>query len=164
MNHKEIPEKAIESVAKLINDIVNLPSKVFSIKTIQGETETPHYFEIIPFSEIDNSERNFYAVDGSYNFQEFYNGICIGIYTAGYICYYKGKQVKLNSEDNPIISGKSYSPKNIMITNDKDKEAIFDELFSLESVKNFLSFLGNPTDLWAFASDFESLKAITCEN
>lgn len=163
MNHKEIPEKAIESVAKLINDTVKFPSKV-SVTTIQGETETPHYFEITPFSEIDSSERNFYAIDGSYNFQEFYNGICIGIYTAGYICYYKGKQVKLNNEDNPIINGKSYVPQNIMITNDKDKEAIFDELFSLEPVKNFLAFLGNPTDLWAFASDFASLKATTCEN
>jgi NurA domain len=163
MTHKEIPEKAIESVAKLINDTVKFPSKV-SVTTIQGETETPHYFEITPFSEIDTSERNFYAIDGSYNFQEFYNGICIGLYTAGYICYYRGKQVKLNNEDNPIINGKSYAPQNIMITNDKDKEAIFDELFSLDPVKKLLAYLGNPTDLWAFASDFASMKTATCES
>ncbi len=163
MNYKEIPEKAIEYVAKIINDTVKFPTKV-SVTTIAGETETPHYFEITPFAEIDSSERNFYAIDGSYNFQEFYNGICIGVYTAGYICYYKGKQVKLNNGDNPIINGKIYAPQNIMITNEKDKEAIFDELMDFEPVKKFLAFLGNPTDLWAFASDLASLKASICEN
>jgi hypothetical protein len=161
MNHKEIPEKAIESVAKLINDTVKFPTQV-SVTTIQGQTETPHYFEIIPFTEIDNSERNFYAIDGSYNYQEFYNGICIGIYTAGYICYYKGKQVKLNSEDNPIINGKSYVPQNIMITNDKDKEAIFDELFSLEPVRKFLTFLGNPSDWSGWGSTMDKVKETIC--
>lgn len=157
MNHKEIPEKAIESVAKLINDTVKFPSKV-SVTTIQGETETPHYFEITPFSEIDTSERNFYAIDGSYNFQEFYNGICIGLYTAGYICYYRGKQVKLNNEDNPIINGKSYAPQNIMILSERDKEAIFDELFELEPVVNFVSFLGSKDDVFGFKGNFDDFK------
>jgi len=164
MNHREIPENAIGQVAKTINDTVNRPSKLSSLTTIEGESETPHYFEIIPFTEIDNSDRTFYAIDGSYNYQEFYNGICIGIYTAGYIGFQNGKQVTLNNDNHPIIKGKSYFPQNIMITNDKDKEAIFDELFSLEPIKKFLDFLGNPTDLWGFAGNWARLKQITCEN
>lgn len=164
MNHKEIPENAINEVAILINDTINRPSKVKSITTIEGEPETPHYFEIMPFSEIDNSDRNFYSIDGSYNFQEFYNGICIGLYTAGYICFHRGKQVKLNNGDNPIINGKIYSPQNILITNDKDKEEIFDELLALEPVKKFLDFLGNPPDWSGWGSSLDKVKETICGN
>ena len=159
MNHKEIPEKAIKGVAKLINETIKRPSPI-SIDTIQGqgEAETPHYFEITPFNEIDSSDRNFYAIDGSYNFQEFYNGICIGLYTAGYICYHKGKQVKLNNGDNPIINGKLYAPENIMILNERDKEAIFDELFDLEPISKFVDFLGNKDDVFGFKGSFDDFK------
>jgi hypothetical protein len=51
MNKKEIPDGAIEIVAKHINERNNRPSKI-PIITIEGETETPHYFEIIPFDQI----------------------------------------------------------------------------------------------------------------
>jgi len=49
--------------------------------------ETPQIFEIVPFDQIDNSDVRFYAIDGSYNSEQFYNGLSIGIYAAGYIAF-----------------------------------------------------------------------------
>ena len=94
MNPKEIPDSAIEVVAKHINERNSKPSKI-PIITIEGETETPHYFEIISFDQIDKSKAKFFAIDGSYNSQEFYNGLSIGVYRVGYVCYHEGKQVRL---------------------------------------------------------------------
>ena len=142
MNKKEISDDAIELVAKHINARNNRPSKT-PIITIVGETETPHYFEIIPFDQIDNSKSKFFAIDGSYNSQDFYNGLSLGIYTAGYICYQSGKQIRLNDNSDPVILGKGYYPENILITNDQHRDAIYDELISLEPVKTLLNFLKN---------------------
>ncbi len=71
MNPKEIPEDAIVEVADAINSKVNKTSNLSSPVTVEGDCRTPQYFEIIPFQEIDSSDRNFYSIDGSYNFQEF---------------------------------------------------------------------------------------------
>jgi len=75
---KEIPESAIGIVARHINDRSN---KSYSIPVIgsPNNPETPQFFEIIEFDKIDDSERRFYAIDGSYNSQDFYNGLSIGI-------------------------------------------------------------------------------------
>jgi len=136
---KEIPETAIEVVAKHINDRNN---KSYSIPVIgsPNNPETPQFFEIIEFDKIDDSERRFYAIDGSYNSQDFYNGLSIGVYTAGYLCYYKGKQLRMNDLDDPIILGKAYYPDNILITKDDHRVAIYEELLNLEPVKQFLDF------------------------
>jgi hypothetical protein len=142
MNKIEIQDETIEIVAKHINERNNRPSKI-PIITIDGETETPHYFEIVPFNQIDNSKSNFFAIDGSYNSQEFYNGLSIGIYTAGYVCYNLGKQIRLNDLLDPVILGKRYFPENILITNDQHKEAMYDELLSLNPVKKLLTFFGD---------------------
>ncbi len=74
MSQKEIPDDAIEAVARHIN---NRSNKNYSINPIGNEDnlETPQIFEILPFGEIDNTDRRFYAIDGSYNSQEFYNGL-----------------------------------------------------------------------------------------
>ena len=153
MNRKEIPDSAIEDVARHINERNNRPSTI-PIITIDGETETPHCFEIIPFDQIDNSKANFFAIDGSYNSQEFYNGLSIGIYTAGYICYHGGKQVRLNDLTDPIILGKGYYPENILITNDEHREAVYDELMALEPVKKMLEFFGeDETKVFGFGKD-----------
>ncbi len=141
MNQKDISDETIDIVARHINERNNRPSKV-PIITIDGETETPHYFEIIPFDQIDNSQAKFFAIDGSYNSQEFYNGLSIGIYTAGYVCYHLGKQIRLNDLTDPIILGKGYYPDNILITNDEHREAIYDELMELEPVKKLIEFFG----------------------
>jgi NurA-like 5'-3' nuclease len=153
MNKKEIPDGAIEIVARHINERNNRPSKI-PIITIDGETETPHYFEIIPFDKIDNSKAKFFAIDGSYNSQEFYNGLSLGIYTAGYVCYDRGKQVRLNDLTDPVILGKGYYPDNILITNDQHRNAIYDELISLEPVKELLEFFGvDETKVFGFGKD-----------
>jgi len=164
MNLKEIPEDAIVEVANSINNKVNKTPNLTSPITAQGDSLTPQYFEIVPFEEIDNSERNFFAIDGSYNFQEFYNGVCIGLYTAGYIAYHHGKQIKLNDEDDPVINGKTYFPSKLMITSDTDLEDIFDELLTLDPVKNLLNFLGNPTDWCSWASDLQRAREMISKN
>ncbi len=164
MNPKEIPEEAIVEVANSINSKINKTPNLSSPLSVKDDSRTPQYFEIIPFEEIDNSERNFFAIDGSYNFQEFYNGVCIGIYTAGYIGYNRGKQIKLNDLDDPVIHGKTYFPSKLMITSDNDREDIFDELLTLEPVKALLEFLGNPTDWCSWASDLQKAKEIICKN
>ena len=137
MNKKEIPESTIDIIAQHINERANRPSN-FPIITIEGETETPHYYEIIQFDEIDKSERTFFAIDGSYNSQDFYNGLSVGLYTAGYVCYHFGKQIRMNDLDDPIILGKGYIPENILYTNDGHKLAVFDELLELEPVKKLI--------------------------
>jgi len=134
MNRKEISENTIDEIAQHINERANRPS-TFPIITISGQTETPHYYEIIPFNEIDSSEITFYAIDGSYNSQEFYNGLTIGLYTAGYVGFNGGKQLVLNELNDPVILGQGYYPDNILITNDDHKSAVFDELLELEPVK-----------------------------
>ncbi|NLD99833.1 MAG: hypothetical protein GX640_08155, partial [Fibrobacter sp.] len=146
MNKKDIPDEAIDSVAKHINERNNKPSKI-PIITIEGEPETPHYFEIIPFDQIDVSDAKFFAVDGSYNSQEFYNGLSIGIYTAGYIGFHRGKQIRLNDLSDPIIFGKGYYPNNILITSEEHKYALYDELLSLIPVKELLSFFGDDEEM-----------------
>lgn len=164
MNPREIPEDAIVEVANSINSKVNKTPSLSSPVSVKDDCRTPQYFEIIPFNEIDNSERNFFSIDGSYNFQEFYNGVCIGVYTAGYIAYNEGKQIKLNDNDDPVIKGKSYFPSKLMITSDTDREDIFDELLTLEPVKKFLDFLGNPTDWCSWASDLRRAKETISKN
>lgn len=153
MNRNEIPQEAIDAVARHINERDNKPTNI-PIITIDGNTETPHYFEILPFDQIDNTDIKFFAIDGSYNYQQFYNGLSVGIYTAGYICYEHGKQLRLNDLDDPIILGRSYYPNHILITSEQDNFAIFDELLTLEPVKNLIDFLGvEPKKLWGFGEN-----------
>ena len=145
MSNKEIPDSAIEIVAKHINERNNKPYQI-PIVGVSGNIETPQYFEIIPFDQIDNSNRRFYAVDGSYNSQEFYNGLAIAIYTAGYICYQHGKQIRMNTLDDPVILGQAYYPENILVTNEAHYGAIYDELLSLSPVVKLLNFWGDSNE------------------
>jgi hypothetical protein len=142
MSKKEIPDSAIEAVAREINKKSN-QSYPIPIVGIPENTETPQYFEILPFDQIDNTDRRFYAIDGSYNSQEFYNGLAIAIYTAGYICYHHGKQVRMNLGDDPVILGQAYYPENILVTNEEHYGAMYDELLSLPAVKKLLDFWGD---------------------
>ena len=139
MEYREIPDEAIAQVAKHINDRSN---KKYSIPIVgvYDNSETPHIFEIIPFEEIDKSESSFYAVDGSYNSQEFYNGLSLAVYSAGYICYHRGKQIRLNELDDPIILGKSYYPTTILLANTDDLYQVYDELINMEPINNFIYF------------------------
>lgn len=50
MNRKEISQEAIDFVARHINERDNKPTTI-PIITIDGNKETPHYFEILPFDQ-----------------------------------------------------------------------------------------------------------------
>src|SRR4030065_2458026 len=131
MNMEDIvPQGAIDLVAQHINQRTN---KQYSIPTVGDATnsETPQIFEIIPFDEIDNTDSKFYAVDGSSNSHSFYNGVSIGLYRAGYVCFHLGKQLRMNSSTDPVILGQSYTPQNILITCDQHMSSIYDELLTL---------------------------------
>lgn len=160
MSNKEIPDSAIEIVAKYINKRSNKPYQI-PIVGMSDNVETPQYFEIHPFDQIDTSDRRFYAIDGSYNSQEFYNGLAIAIYAAGYICYHQGKQIRMNSDDDPVILGKAYYPENILVANEELLllEAMYDELLELTPVKRLLEFWGdNPEKVFAWKKD------LVCKN
>ena len=153
MGNKEIPEEAILQVAQHINDRSNISYSI-PIVGVKNNAETPQIFEIIPFEQIDKSKNRFYAIDGSYNSQEFYNGVSILIYSAGYVCYQQGKQVRMNDHDDPIILGKAYYPNTILASNANDLNAIYDELLNLKPVKNLLLFWNSDNDsIFAYSKD-----------
>jgi len=158
LSYKEIPDSAIESVAKHINQRNNKNYRIPVIGNPEN-AETPQIFEIIPFDQIDNSQRRFYAIDGSYNVEQFYNGLSIGVYTAGYICYCEGQQIRLNELNDPVILGQAYYPNNVLITNQNHLSAIYDELLSLKPVEGLLAFWGGkPEDIFAYG------KEVVCSN
>ncbi len=70
MTRKEIPDDAIEIVARHINKRNNTNYNIPVVGN-PDNIETPQIFEIISFEQIDNSDRKFYAVDGSYNSEHF---------------------------------------------------------------------------------------------
>ncbi len=153
MSRKEIPDNAIEAVARHINTRNN---KSYGINPVGSEDniETPQVFEILPFDEIDHTDARFYAIDGSYNSEQFYNGLAIAVYTAGYVCYHHGKQVRMNSHDDPVVLGQAYYPNNILITNEDHLGAIYDELLSLGPVRRLLDFWGDSQEvIFAYAKD-----------
>jgi hypothetical protein len=158
MNQKTIPDNAVDLVAQHINERSN---KNYSIPVIWNpdNPETPQIFEIIPFDKIDKTDINFSAIDGSHNSQQFYNGVSIGIYNAGYICYKGGKQIRMNDMDDPIILGKAYYPQNILIINEEHLLAIYDELLNLEPIKNTIEFFHDSTD-----NIFPYKKDVVCSN
>ncbi|MGV7928729.1 MAG: DNA double-strand break repair nuclease NurA [Spirochaetota bacterium] len=150
MNSKEIPQSAIEAVARHIN---NRSNKNYGINPIGHEDniETPQVFEIIPFDEIDKSNRHFFAIDGSYNSEQFYNGLSIAIYTAGYICFHHGQQLKMNNLDDPMMFGQAYYPNNILITNEEHMLAIYDEFLDLKPIQRLLEFFGEkPEEIFPY--------------
>jgi len=158
MNQETIPDNAVDLVAHHINERSN---KNYSIPVIGNpdNPETPQIFEIIPFDEIDRTDTRFYAIDGSYNSQQFYNGVSIGIYNAGYICYKYGKQIRMDDTDDPIILGKTYYPQNILVTNEEHLSAIYDELLNLQPIKNLIEFFQDSTD-----NIFPYKKAVVCSS
>lgn len=159
LTRKEIPDNSIEEIARYIN---NRNNKNYAIPIIgsQDNIETPQIFEITPFEEIDDSDRRFYAVDGSYNSEQFYNGLSVGVYTAGYICYQNGKPLRMNEIDDPVIFGKAYYPDNVLVTNEDHSFAIYDELLSLDPVNSLIAFLQKDSSESVFAYN----RDIICSN
>ena len=137
----KIPQSAIDSIAQHINQRNNKQYNIPAVGTASNP-ETPQIFEIMPFEQIDNTDSKFYAVDGSSNSHSFYNGVSIGLYRGGYICFQSGKQIRMNNHDDPVILGQAYTPINILITCDEHLFSIYDELLTLPPVKSFMEFLG----------------------
>lgn len=154
-NDSLIPDEAISNIAQFINNKNTKPyPEIPIIGDEENSSECPHYFEMVPFENIDNSSCKFYAIDGSYNSQNFSNGLAIGIYSAGYLCYEKGKQINLNNLGIKLLDGVKYFPSSLLITNDEHKEFIFDELLTLSPVRNFINFLGDDiSDIWSWGKD-----------
>jgi hypothetical protein len=142
MPRKEIPDSAIEAVAQQIN-ARSTKNHGISVVGNADNIETPQIFEILPFAKIDETERRFYAIDGSYNSEEFYNGLAIAMYSAGYVCFQHGKQLRMNGFDDPVVLGQAYYPENLLITNQDQLEAIYNEMLILKPVQRLLDFWGN---------------------
>ncbi|MEG4014555.1 DNA double-strand break repair nuclease NurA [Microcoleus sp. Pol14C2] len=158
MAGKQIPDSAIEQVAQHINTRSN---KNYGIPLIghEGNIETPQIFEIIQFDKIDDSDRRFYAIDGSYNSEQFYNGLAIAIYAAGYVCFHQGKQIRMNSLDDPVVLGQAYYPQNILITHQNHLNAIYNEFLTLEPIKYLFKFLeDSPENIFPYK------KELICTN
>ena len=158
MNKKDIPDSTIIKIAEHINKRVNQAARV-AVSGDDDDSTSPHYYEITSFDKIDESDNKFFAIDGSYNSQEFHNGIHVGLYTAGYVCFHRGKQVRLNDHDDPVFLGKQYFPNNILITNDRHRDALFDELFALKPVRSMLNFFDEPDidSIWGLGKDTRRL-------
>lgn len=149
----KISQSVIDSIAQHINQRNNTQYGI-PIVGIPSNPETPQIFEIIPFDQIDNADLRVYAIDGSKNSHSFYNGISIGLYRGGYVCFQAGKQIRLNDLDDPVILGKAYTPKNILITCEEHLYAIYDELLTLEPVKRFIDFFESESkDIFPYNKD-----------
>ncbi len=149
----KIPQEAIDSIAEHINERNNKP---YGIPVVGNASniETPQVYEILPFEQIDSADLRFFAIDGSKNSHSFYNGVSIGLYRGGYVCFDHGKQVRLNDLEDPVILGKAYSPINVLVTCDDHLSAIYEELLNLSPVKAFLNFLSDPVeDIFSYKKD-----------
>jgi len=148
-----IPQSAIDSIAQHINQRNN---KQYNIPVVGNTSnpETPQIFEIIPFGQIDETDSNFYAIDGSSNSHSFYNGVSIGIYRGGYVCFQSGKKIRMNKHDDPVILGQSYTPQNILITCEEHLYAIYDELLTIPPIAKFMTFLqATPEEIFPYNRD-----------
>jgi len=150
---ERIPQSAIDSIAEHINERTNRQYSIPVVGNVSN-VETPQIFEIIAFEEIDRGGQRVYAIDGSKNSHSFYNGISIGLYRGGYVCFESGKQLRVNNHNDPVILGQSYCPHNILITREDHLFAIYDELLSLPPVKRFLEFLeATPENVFTYKRD-----------
>ena len=100
----------------------------------------------MPFGKIDDIESRFYAIDGSYNSYNFYNGLSIGLYRAGYVCFKNGRQIRMNASDDPLILGKTYTPTHVLMTNESDFEAIYEEVLRQPPIREMLRFFEGPIE------------------
>lgn len=153
MDEESIPDVAIDNVARYIH---TRSTKNYSIPVIGSSEnlETPQVFEIMPFDQIDAISPRFYAVDGSYNSYSFYNGLSVGIYRAGYVCFKNGKPVRMNDNLDPVFLGKTYSPARVLMTCEDDLEAIYDELLEQAPVHRLIAFFNSPpNDIFPYSKE-----------
>jgi 6,7-dimethyl-8-ribityllumazine synthase len=84
-----IPDNVIKAVAAQIHAKTNRDYHI-PVVGVPGNLETPQIFEILPFEQIDSRNARFYAIDGSTYSHDFYNGVSLCFYQAGYVCFHQG--------------------------------------------------------------------------
>jgi len=153
MSSFEIPDGVIDGVATQIHTKTNKDYQI-PVIGVPGNLETPQVFEIMPFAQIDAKSPRFYAVDGSRNSHSFYNGIQLCFYQAGYVCFESGKQVRLNSGDDPVVLGAVFHGTKMLVLNEKDLSEIYDEFLALPVTAAMLSFFDDtPERIFAYDKD-----------
>jgi hypothetical protein len=153
MSSFEIPEGVINATAAQIHAKTNKDYKI-PVVGVPTNLETPQIFEIMPFEQIDEASAKFYAVDGSRNSHTFYNGVSLCFYQAGYVCFKSGKQLRLNTTDDPVVFGRVFHGNHMLVLNEKDLSDIYDECLGLPPVASLLSFFGDdPEDIFAYKKD-----------
>lgn len=149
----EIPDDVISGVAAEIHAKTSKDYKI-PVIGVADNLETPQVFEIMPFATIDNEPSRFYAIDGSRNSHSFYNGVSLCFYQAGYVCFHKGKQIRLNGADDPIVLGKVFHGSKMLVLNEKDLGTIYDELLELPPVAALLAFFEEkPEDVFPYGRE-----------
>ena len=109
-----IPDNVIAGVAAEIHARTTRDYQI-PVVGVTGNIETPQIFEIMPFDEIDSTNTRFYAIDGSRNSHSFYNGISLCFYQAGYVCFHRGCQQRLNTSDDPVVLGKLFHGNKMLV-------------------------------------------------
>src|ERR1700737_3166681 len=145
MSAYEIPDGVISETASQIHIKANRDYKI-PVVGVPENLETPQVFEIMPFSQIDQQGSRFYAIDGSRNSHTFYNGVSLCFYQAGYVCFHRGKQIRLNKTDDPIVLGQVFHGDKMLVLSEKDLSEIYDEFLTLAPVAALLAFWGDPPE------------------
>jgi NurA domain-containing protein len=161
MSSFEIPDAVISATASQIHTKTNKDYQI-PVVGVSENLETPQVFEIMPFTEIDHQESRFYAIDGSRNSHTFYNGVSLCFYQAGYVCFHRGKQIRLNQTDDPVVHGKVFHGDKMLVLSEKDLSEIYDEFLSLPPVAALITFWGDPPDeIFPYSKDLVIANAGT---
>jgi hypothetical protein len=161
MSSFEIPDSVITATAVQIHTKTNKDYKI-PVVGVADNIETPQIFEIMPFDEIDEQTPRFYAIDGSKNSHTFYNGVSLCFYQAGYVCFHKGKQLRLNETNDPVVFGKVFHGDKMLVLTEKDLSDIYDEFLLLPPVAALLAYWQDaPDQIFPYAKDLVIANAGT---
>lgn len=161
MSSFEIPDAVINATASQIHAKTNKDYQI-PVVGVPENLETPQVFEIMPFTEIDKQESRFYAIDGSRNSHTFYNGVSLCFYQAGYVCFHKGKQIRLNVTDDPVVMGKVFHGEKMLVLAEKDLSDVYDEFLTLSPVAALLAFWGDkPEEIFPYKKELVIANAGT---
>lgn len=148
-----IPDDVINGVAAEIHSKTHKDYKI-PVIGVPDNLETPQTFEIMAFDQIDSPTVRFYAIDGSRNSHTFYNGISLCFYQAGYVCFQKGQQVRLNTSTDPVVLGKLFHGTKMLVLSERDLGEIYDEFLALPVVAALISFYDDePEDIFPYKKD-----------
>ena len=161
MSSFEIPDTVINATASQIHAKTNKDYQI-PVVGVPENLETPQVFEIMPFTEIDQQQSRIYAIDGSRNSHTFYNGVSLSFYQAGYVCFHKGKQLRLNQTDDPVVLGKVFHGEKMLVLCEKDLSDIYDEFLTLPPVAALMAFWSDAAEeIFSYKKDLVIANAGT---